>query len=170
MAKRTKKREKPNDDGPYLAAAIYCERAIEDKQDGAFSAIRIVDQLNIRLSPDAPPGFPSREHPIPMSLSGLLCFKTGETGGGEHALRLVAHSPSGKAQVLYEENLILTPQPHGGANLRLNTVVLVQEGGLFWLDVFLDGKRLTRMPLQITVERGEAPPNPPPGQQKTSQA
>ena len=47
--------------GPYLAAAFFCESTIEDKKDGAISAIRIIDQMEVAIDPAAPPDFPSDE-------------------------------------------------------------------------------------------------------------
>jgi len=147
--------------GPYLAAAFFCERTIEDKQDGALSAIRMTDQINVMLDPSAPPDFPSETQRLPVVISGLLAFKTGDSPG-EHVVRLVMHSPSGKKSTVLEQTLPFTPRPHGGANLRLNNVIAVKKGGLFWLHVFLDGRRVARMPLQITIQRAsEASANQP---------
>ena len=68
-------------------------------------------------------------------------------------IRLVAESPSGKTQTVMEQVVPFTPVQHGGANIRLNQIIQVKKGGLFWLHVFLDGKRVACMPLHISVER-----------------
>ncbi len=155
MAKREKKKG-----GPYLAAAFFCEQTIEDKHDGTLSAVRIIDQIGLTLHPSTPPDVPSEQHRLPVYINGLLSFKTGDSPG-EHVVRLVMHSPRGKSGTVLEQTLPFSPHPHGGANLRLNSTIMVYKGGLFWMDVLLDGKRIARMPLQITIQRAEAVSQPP---------
>jgi len=159
MANRKKPAKKAG--GPYLAAAFFCESSIEDKQDGALTAVRLIDQINVRIPHNAPPNVPSDEHRLPVLVNGLLCFKTGDAGGGERAVRLVMESPSGKKQLVAEQNLLFTPQAWGGGNLRFSVIVQLKKGGLFWLHVFVNGKRMARMPLMIAVEREPAPADKP---------
>ena len=156
MAKHKQSSKKVS--GPYLAAAFFCESTIEDKQDGALSIIRMVDQINVKIPHNAPPNVPSEEHRLPVLVNGLLSFRTGASGGGERAIRLVMQSPSGKKRTVVEQNVPFTPQPWGGANLRFGITVQMKTGGLFWLLVYLDGKPMARMPFMIAVEREPAPP------------
>lgn len=164
MAKRQKRQAKAG--GPYLAAAFFCEGITEDKQDGAISVFRMIDQINVAISADAPADYPSDKERLPIPISALLSFKTADAPG-DHTLRLVMQSPSGRFahENAHEQTLTFTPQPHGGFNLRLQSVVAVNRGGLFWLHVFLDGKRFTRMPLQISITRVPvtSPESPAPG-------
>jgi len=142
--------------GPYLAAAFFCESLIEDKADGALTAVRIIDSMVVQLGPDAAPDFPSDENRLPIQIHALLTFKSGDSPGN-HAIKVVAESPSGKRQTILEQTLPLSPPPHGGANLRVSQTIGVHKGGLFWTHVFLDGKRVTSMPLQISIERVASP-------------
>jgi hypothetical protein len=152
MAKASKQSKKS---GPHLAAAFFCEGIIEDANDHSLSAIRIVDTFRIVLPPTAPEGFPSETNRLPVHISGLLSFKTGDSPG-EHVVRLVAESPSGKKQTVLEQTITLTDAPQGGTNVRLHQVLAVKSRkGLFWIHVYLDGKRVTRMPLHISVDRAE---------------
>jgi hypothetical protein len=150
MAKSTKPGRKKG--GPYLAAAFFCEKTIEDKQDGSLSAIRIIDQMDIVLDQSAPPDVPSETNRIPVLLHVLLSFKTGDSPG-HHTLRLILESPSGKSEQVFEETLPFSEAPQGGANLRINTTIQMKKDGLFWTHVFLDGKCLTSMPFHISVRR-----------------
>jgi hypothetical protein len=145
--------------GPYLAAAFFCEKVIEDKADGAMTAVRVVDQFTVTLPHNAPPDIPSKEKMVPVEILGLLAFRSGYSPG-RHAVRLRLVSPSGKAQTAMEQEVELTPKVHGGASIRLQITVFVHTGGLFWLDVYLDGRRFTRMPFHIDIRRA-APPEPP---------
>jgi hypothetical protein len=150
MAKSSKAKKKKG--GPHLAAALFCERIIEDKDDGALSAIRIIDQINIEIEAGAPPDFPSETNRIPVSMQALLMFKTGDSPGN-HTVRLVMESPSGKSQEVLERTIPFTQPPHGGANIRNNIFIGVKAGGLFRLHVYVDGKHIAHMPLEISVRR-----------------
>lgn len=154
MAKQTKQTKKVG--GPYLAAAFFCDTVIEDKSDGTLSAIRMIDQMSILLSPTGDPDFPSEQNKLPVTVWAVLSFKAGDAAGN-HTIRAEIISPSGKKNQPFEKTILFPEQPHGGANLRLNLTIMVVKGGLFWLDVYLDGKRVTRMPIQISVSR-EPPP------------
>lgn len=140
--------------GPQLAAAVFCERTIADKEDDAISVIRVIDTLTIRLGADTPPDFPSPEHRLPVQVAGLISFRSGDSPG-DHLLRLVLESPSGKRKTVVENTLTFSAGAQGGFALRFNSVIQIASGGLFWLHVFLDEKRVTRMPLLIRVERSE---------------
>jgi hypothetical protein len=149
MSKTRKKSKRMG--GPYLTAALFCESIIEDKADGALTIIRVIDQMELCIV-NAPPDFPSETNRLRVSVRGLLSFKTGDAQGN-HTVRCVMESPSGKTAQVLEQTLPFTPQPHGGANLRLSITIDVFKGGLFWQHVYLDGKRIARMPLQITISR-----------------
>jgi hypothetical protein len=144
--------------GPYLAASFFCEKIIEDKQDSALSAIRIIDTITVQLDASTPPEIPSEEHRIPIGIASLLSFKTGDSPG-EHTVRVVMRSPSGKeSETVYEQIIRFPPEPQGGANLRVQNLIHVKKGGVFWMEVFLDDKPVTRMPLLISIQRGETVP------------
>jgi hypothetical protein len=157
MAKREKKPKKNG--GPYLAAACFCERTIEDKSDSALSAIRLIDQITISLPAGLPIDFPSEENRISVPVSSLLVFKTGDAPG-EHNIRVVMVSPSGKESPPFEQKFIFPAGENSGINITATNKFMVVKGGLFWLDVYLDGKQVTRMPIRILVEREPQPPEP----------
>jgi hypothetical protein len=146
--------------GPYLAAAFFCESVIEDKHDNALSAIRIIDQVNLVLSSNAPSDFPSEQTRLPVPISGILSFKTGGAPG-EHIVRVEMVSPSGKRSLAHKQTLVCSKEEHGGANLRYTATVMVMKGGLFWFDLFLDDELVTRMPLKIAIQRESLPQSPP---------
>ena len=149
MPDRMRKSKKAG--GPYLAAAFFCENVIEDKADGALSAIRIIDQIKIGLRDS--PDFPTEENRLPVSISGLLSFKTGHSKEKEHVVRVTMISPTGKVNVPFEQTLRFTAPEHGGSNLTLRTTIMVVNGGLFWFKVYLDDKLIAHMPLLITVQK-----------------
>jgi hypothetical protein len=142
--------------GPFLAAAIFCDSIVQG-MDGALSAIRIVDKINVTIPAEAPPNVPSEEIRVPVTTWLLLMFKSG-SAKGKHKVELVVHSPSGKKQDGLKQEVTLSPNPSGGANLRIQFAIGVKEGGLFMIDVVLDGEVVTRMPLLISLTREEAKP------------
>jgi hypothetical protein len=81
--------------GPYLAAALFCESIIEDKRDGALTAVRIIDTIKIVLGPEAPHDFPSDANRLPVTIHALLSFKSG-SASGDHIIKVVSESPSGR--------------------------------------------------------------------------
>src|SRR6266404_6364932 len=115
--------------GPYLAAAVFCESVLEEK-DGVHSAVRIVDQLNIIVDSSAPHDFPSKEHPLPIRINALIMFRSGDSPG-EHLMRLILEGPSGKMQELIQQTVILSAQPSGGLSSRIIANFNVGGAGLF---------------------------------------
>jgi len=153
---RAKKKVKPKPvGGPFLAAAVFCDNILTGA-DGALSAIRIVDRIDATVPSDAPPNVPSDSKRLPVAIRALLMFKSG-SATGEHDVHLAIHSPSGEKTPGPKTTLMFTDAPTGGANLKLHLGLAIYESGLYIVDILLDGKRITRMPLSISVSRGEAP-------------
>jgi hypothetical protein len=151
----------PMSEGPYLTAALFCERVIEDKER-VLTIVRIMDSIIIDLPEDIPADFPSDENRLPVSFDGLVSLKTGKSPG-EHTIRIDMISPSGKRSENYRQTVTLSPEEHGGANLMLHNTVSVKKGGLFYFEVFIDDKLATRLPFRIDVRRQAAvQPTPPP--------
>lgn len=153
MAKSTKA-AKQKAGGPFLAAAVFCDSVLRG-EDGVLTVVRIIDRITITIPADAPPEVPSDKHRLLTQIEGLVGFKSGYAGG-KHELKLVIQSPSGKRQVMVNQTADFKAEVHGGYHLRLKTGIAVGESGLYLVDVFLDGKRMTRMPLLIVVQRLDA--------------
>jgi hypothetical protein len=140
--------------GPFLAAAFFCEKTLlEASPDEAVSAIRLIDHITVTLPADTPVDFPSEENRLDVPVAGLISFKTGDAAPGKHNLRLITHSPTGKVNEPWDQTIEFSAEPYGGSNLRLKNVFQVVKGGLFWVDVILDGQWFTRIPLWISIQR-----------------
>lgn len=137
--------------GPFLAAAVFCESVMEDNTK-KMSAFGIMDGTNFWLAEDTPADAPSKSQPIAFVQNMLIIFRTGDAGG-KHELRLVLEQPDGKRTDILKESIELTPQPYGGCNVRTQAMLKVFTAGVYWIDVILDGKRFTRMPLNVTIRR-----------------
>ena len=145
-------------EGPFLAMAVLCERVLDEK-DNTLSLIRIVDRVT-RLVPTGPGavGLPAPQ-PIPLQL--VLGFRSGAARGSQQ-IAVQVETPSG---LKLPENAftILLEGEDRGANVILNlqTLTLDQEG-IYWFDVLLTGRRLTRVSLRIVHQQITLGPLAPP--------
>jgi hypothetical protein len=164
MAKRPKATngkgaDKKKVGGPFLAAAFFCDQILQDAdlravppdKMGVLSAIRIVDGITLKIPAGLPKGFHGSS-----KLCGLISFKSGDAKG-DHVLRLVMNAPNGKQKVLLEGlSITLNGGRHTYNYLLFLTIESAEGGeGVHWLDVILDGKLYTRMPLLIEHQRVE---------------
>jgi hypothetical protein len=143
--------------GPFLACAVFCDSVLRG-EDGTMTAVRMIDKVTLTIPASAPQNVPSEENALLTSVEGLIGFKKGDAGT-KHKVKLVMNAPSGKSKELKEQLAEFRSELHSGYNLRIKTTIAVTETGLYWLDVYLDSVRMTRMPLLITVNRAE--PEPP---------
>lgn len=157
MAKGKKQKTRKSG-GPYLAAAVFCDNIVEGA-DHSLSVIRIVDRVTISIPANAPADVPSEKHRLPVAIWALIAFKTGYAKR-RHDLQLIASDTSGNRAILQKQQLTLSSEPNGGWNLKAHITLVVIAGGLYWVDVSLDGKVVTRMPIQVIIKRVDTPTAP----------
>jgi len=138
---------------PHVAAAFLCERILHEK-DEVLSAIRIVDRYFYRTPTDLPPNV--KPH---IGINALISFKRAGDGTGpeKHQGVLVLTAPSGKELTAPDRPKFDFEFSEGqatGANLIVSLNVQASEFGLFWIDVLVDGERVTRIPFTL-VEQSE---------------
>lgn len=142
--------------GPFLAAAVFCDNILEE-MGGVVTAYRIVDGVHGIIAASAPADFPSKKNPIEFRLNMLLIFRTGDSPG-KHKLKLIMETPLGKRKAMFAKEIELSADPQGGLNCKNTFTLKAFSNGVFWIDVVLDGKRYTRMPLSVLIRReGETP-------------
>ena len=136
-----------NSTGPYLNAALLCEKVLQEK-DGVISVIRMIDRITLTALASSSP---ETLQPMPVSLYALISFKSGNAKG-RHTVKLVTETPSG---IRLPEQLFpaLFEGDDRGVNLVLNINVVVDQEGVYWFDVILEDQILTRMPLRILYQR-----------------
>jgi hypothetical protein len=142
--------------GPFLQAAFFCERVLQEA-DGTVSAIRIIDQQTLSASgADVPSDMP----PAIVNTTMLIALKAGETRG-RYAIKIGPEAPSG-----LELPSVNVPVnfPGGDGEQGINIIIPMQmqviEEGLYWFDVVwvddkagADGDRqLTRVPLRVLYQ------------------
>ena len=137
----------PINGGPYLIAALLCEKILQEK-DETVSIIRMIDRVTLTaqasLSPETLP-------PTPFNLSALISFKSG-SARGRHTVKWRIETPSG---IKLPEQLlpVLFEGEDRGVNLILNINIVVDQEGVYWFDVLLEDQLITRIPLRILYQR-----------------
>ncbi|MGB8346664.1 MAG: hypothetical protein WCD86_17385 [Ktedonobacteraceae bacterium] len=135
------------DSGPYLIAAILCEKVLQEK-DETVSIIRMIDRVTLTvpasISPETLP-------PLPLNLTLFLSFKSG-SAKGRNTIKLRIESPSG---IKLPEQLlpILFEGEDRGANLILALNLVIDQEGVYWFDIFLEEELITRIPLRMIYQR-----------------
>lgn len=153
-------------DGPFLLCAALCERVLQE-QDGVKSAIRMIDRTTRTVSgPEAPPEMA----PFTYATYLLVRFKAG-AARGSMPLQLRIEKPSGESTPAPPLNLYFEGDSDRGVDVVAPIRMKIDFAGLYWIDILLDGTRVTRVPLRVIYnpvtpalrpggEDPELPPNP----------
>lgn len=133
--------------GPFLAAAFFCERVLQEK-DGVLSAIRIIDRfIHTITGADAPDKMP----PFNIQISILIAFKSGDAKGKQE-LKINPITPSGKT--LPGISLPVLFEGIGrGNNINIGYAFEAQEEGLYWFDITLNNVLITKIPLSVIYQK-----------------
>jgi len=145
----------PIQTGPYLIAALICEKVLEEK-DGVKSAIRMIDRITKRVTGPDPP---QTMEPFIQNLFLLIRFKSGQARG-VYPLRIVFVKPSGESPPPLEISINFEGEEDRGADIIANMQTQFEMQGIHWFEIFLKNDFLTRIPVrviyipQITQMRG----------------
>src|SRR5258708_16652946 len=129
----------------WLSIAAFCMHVLEDR-DGVLSGIRFLDQVTLAVPADRDP-----EERVHVSLLAFIVFKSDNWGGGDHVLRLMLRTPTGKKLLIREFPMKLESHVTGFSQ-RVKVDLKIKTPGLYKMDVILDGKRYTSMPLWVVFE------------------
>jgi len=129
--------------GPYLTAALICEKILREK-DEIISIIRVIDRITITIGGTLPPETPP---PVIVNCNALISLKSGSVTGNR-TLKWMLETPSG-TKTLEQLIPILFEGEDRGINLVLNLNIQVEQEGLHWFTLFLEDQFLTRIPLRI---------------------
>ena len=143
---------------PYLAAALMCERVLEEK-DQVLSIIRVVDNFYVRR---APKNLPKEAQPM-ASFVAVLAFKKSfaETSPIKHTVKLVLYGPSGEVvKTGQAEEAVISfvfEAEKTATNIVVNTLLSADDTvfGTYWYQVTVDGEESTRIPFRL-LERPTA--------------
>jgi len=137
--------------GPYLRCALICERVLEEK-DNVLSAVRIFERFIVAATgPDAPESIPKTT--VPFAL--LISFIPGEARGSARVQVQMEEPSNLKREPL--EFTVHFDAPSNPVNLILNFQLDIEQPGLYWFDVLLDGRLITRVPLLLQYQATRLP-------------
>src|SRR5690242_2626432 len=112
--------------------------------------MRVIDQLTLRTQgPDAPRQLP--ETGLPITATYVLILKPGDARG-TFGLRIEIEAPDTTRIGGGEQAVTFSGGPTSGVNVIVPIQWLVTMTGLYWANVYLDGRPLARTPLNITYE------------------
>lgn len=130
------------DSGPLLKASAICETVIERK-DGVLSLINVIDRIIITATPGAPPRMPK----IARNFVLAVMFTSGEFRGMAD-VNVTMQSPLGLRRALHGQRVLFEGDDRG-VNLIFQMSMEFEEEGLYWFEVSVDQKLLTRTALRM---------------------
>ena len=135
----------PEVGGPYLAAAVFCEKVLQER-DGVASLIRIIDRTTVTLGKDAPPD-------LPVTLEPML-FLSFKSGFAKEKMPVVIRplSPAGQSLPAVTTDVLFEGDDRG-VNLVVQMKLEAKEEGLYWFDVTVEGRLVTRVPYRVLYQR-----------------
>jgi hypothetical protein len=132
--------------GPFVTAAVICEKVLQEK-DGVLSLVRIIDRLTHTIrAASMPADLPK----VPFQFVIFLSFKSG-SAKGRSQVEVVSEDPSGQRNSLFSSSVLFEGEERGG-NLLVNAGMEFNMEGLYWFDVLLDGRRVSRIPFRIMYQ------------------
>jgi uncharacterized protein DUF6941 len=134
-------------EGPFLAAAVFCEKVLQEK-DGVNTLVRIVDRLITQATGANPP---ERMPALQANLTLFVSLKAG-FASGSYAVHIRVTNPNGRSSDLATLPVLLEGEDRG-ANLVGAMQLQLDEPGLYWFDVLFERRLLTRIPLRVVYQR-----------------
>ncbi len=139
-------------DGPYLLMAVLCQTAQQD-QYGSFSVVNVLEQLVAGTSdPNAPEQMPTFRFQGDLAIS----IASGKSSGS-HTVSVVPIQPDGERLDPVTQRIKLKGNDHR-ATVVSNVSIDITQEGVYWFNVTLDDRPLTRIPLRIRYERDYVEP------------
>ena len=137
------------DTGPYVNAACFCEQAIQEKDD-VLTLVRIVDQMTLSVSdPAAPDDLPAGGA---ISTTLVIALKAGQAKG-RSGVQVTMEHPDGSRHPGPKLPVHFTGGENNGANLVLKMAIELTSVGIYWADVSVNDRLVTRVPLEIRYQK-----------------
>lgn len=132
------------DRGPYLSAALLCEKVLEEK-NGVKSAIRIIDRITrTAVGPNPPLEMEPFTYPVVL----LLKFKSG-WARGVHTVKIQPAKPSGELMPEIVNSVLFEGEEDRGIDIVGNVVFKLDQTGIYWIHIYLDDMKVTQIPLRV---------------------
>jgi hypothetical protein len=132
---------------PYLAAALFCERVLEET-DQVPTLVRLMDTIIVPKPPEPPPPSEGQEQQkFGIPILAFVAFKSGDAKG-EYKFQIDMILPSGEREAMAKTTMSFLGDENG-VNVKATVVAPIGQEGLVWYEVLVDGVSITRMPLRI---------------------
>lgn len=138
----------PPDQGPFLCAALLCEKVLLE-QDGVASAIRIIDRVTRTVAGPKPP---EEMEPFEYEATLMVILKAGWTHGS-YPLRIEMIRPPGETQVLLQQTVFFDGGEDRGVNVVSRMRLKLSQEGLYWFEVILSDRTLTKIPMRVIYQK-----------------
>jgi hypothetical protein len=133
--------------GPYLAAALLCEKVLHEK-DEVISIIRMIDRFTVTI---AGPLTPNALPQMTLNFTAFLSFRAGKAKG-RHTVKWIVETPLG-IKLPEQPFPVLFEGEDRGINLTLALNLQIDQEGLYWFHIFLEDQFMTKIPLRIFYQR-----------------
>lgn len=159
---------RPSEEGPFLSAALICEKVLEEK-DGMKSAVRIIDRVTRTVVAPSPP---EEMEPFDYEATLLIRLKSG-WARGSYPVRVDLVKPSGERPVPIQHTVYFEGEEDRGVDIVANMRIRFDQTGIYWFRIYLTDRLLTQIPLRVIympqVRQIPSPPGgPPPAQEPPS--
>lgn len=134
--------------GPYLQAAFLCERILQEA-DGVVSAIRIVDRIDAQVADDLPEVPPPS---VPVNLTLFMSFRSGQAREIDD-LSIVMEEPSGLKRESMTHSVLFEGGEDRGSNIIVPLAMMADQEGIYWFNVLLRQRLITRVPIRVVFQR-----------------
>jgi hypothetical protein len=135
---------RPAEQGPFLSAALICEKVLEER-DGVKSAVRIIDRVTRTIVGHSPP---EEMEPFDYDATLLIKLKSG-WARGSYPLRVDLVKPSGESPVPIRHTVYFEGEEDRGVDIVGNMRIRFDQTGIYWFKIYLAEKLLTQIPLRV---------------------
>lgn len=149
----------PERGGPFLSAALICEKVLEEK-DGVKSAVRIIDRVIHTVVGTRPP---DEMEPFDYEATLLIRLKSGWARGA-YAIRINLIKPSGESPMPLQQRVNFEGEEDRGVDIVGKMRIKFDQTGIYWFKIYLNDTFLTQVPLRVVyMPQVMQVPSPPPG-------
>jgi hypothetical protein len=141
----------PIEGGPYLAIATLCEKVLQET-DGVISLIRNVDRWIV--------SGPTEEMPQTAIQATLIVTLKSGFHRGPGRITITPSTPRDVALPAMDIPVNFEGDEDRGFNIVIPMAFPVNEAGVYWFTIALDGQAISRIPLRVIYHR-VAPTLPP---------
>jgi hypothetical protein len=130
--------------GPYLVAALLCERVLDEK-DNVKTLVRIVDRVLRHVAGPAPP---EQMEPFEYDCAIYLRFRCGRVSGPRQ-VRVDVARPDGGRQTIIHVPVRFEEGDTRFADVVLRLIARFDTPGLYWFLVYFEDELAARIPFTV---------------------